>query len=61
MKKQQRTILRALKDLGGVATSKQIAKRSGINVKGVSLTLGSLGKQVKFLGGQKGDVEWKLK
>ena len=60
VKKQQRTVLRALRDLGGVATSKEIANRTGVNIKGVSLTLGALGKQVKFLGGQKGNVEWKL-
>jgi hypothetical protein len=60
LKKRQKDILRALKDLGGMATTRQIAEKTGLNVNGVSQSLGALDRYVCHLGGKAGERKWKL-
>lgn len=59
-KKRREMILSVLKDLGGVATTRQIAEKVGLNVNGVSQTLGIL-QQVECLSGKGGECKWKLR
>ena len=61
MRKRQRDILAALENLGGEATTRQIAERTGFNVNGVSQSLGALYKHVQRLGGNAGEIKWKLR
>jgi hypothetical protein len=61
MKARQKEILKALRELGGVATTRAIAERTGFNVNGVSQTLGALPGYVVFLDGKKGSARWQLK
>ena len=61
-KKRKEMILSALRDLGGIATTRQIAEKVKLNVNGVSQTLGALSVEfVVCLGGRGGETEWKLK
>lgn len=60
LKKRQKIILTALNVLGGIATTKQIAEKTDLNVNGVAQSLGALSpRYVKYLGGQGGDARWK--
>lgn len=62
LKKRQKIILAALENLGGIATTRQIAKATSLHVNGVAQTLGALsGQYVQYIGGQSGEAEWKLK
>ena len=62
LKKRQKIILAALKDLGGIATTRQIAKATGLHVNGVAQTLGALSDQYcQYIGGRAGEAEWELK
>jgi len=59
LKRRQKIILAALNELGGIATTKQIAEKTNLNVNGVSQTLGVLSpKYVKCLGGRGGNTKW---
>lgn len=60
LKRRQRNILTALTDLGGEATTRQIAERAGLNVNGVSQSLGALYQNVECLGGRGGETRWRL-
>lgn len=42
MKKRQKIILAALRQLGGQATIREIARRTGLNVNGVSQSFSAL-------------------
>ena len=57
LKKRQRIILDALANLGGEATTRQIADKTGLNANGVSQSLGAMHKYVEYLGGNR----WRLK
>ena len=61
LKPRQRAILQALRMLGGTATTRQIAERTGFNVNGVSQSLGALSDFVEGLDGEAGDFKWRLK
>ena len=61
LKKRQRIILVALRDLGGTATTRQIAEKTDLNVNGVSQTLGALVDYVQCLGGSAGETKWEQK
>lgn len=52
-------IFEALLILGGEATTREIASAAGMNVNGVSQTLGVLAN-VRCLGGRGGDCRWKI-
>lgn len=60
LKKRQKNILSALHNLGGEATTRQIAERVNLHVNGVSQSLGALYKYVECLGGRSGDTKWGL-
>ncbi len=67
MKKRQRLILQALADLGGKATTREIAHAVCLDVNGVSQSLGALADPpsdrkplVRGLGGAGGEHRWKL-
>ena len=60
LKKRQRMILSALRDLGGVATTKQIAEKAKLNTNGVAQSLGALYQYVQCLGGRGGETKWEL-
>ncbi|MDP2705540.1 MAG: winged helix-turn-helix transcriptional regulator [Patescibacteria group bacterium] len=60
LKKRQKNILTALKELGGEASTREIAEKVSLNVNGVSQSLGALGKYVVGLGGRGGEMRWKL-
>jgi hypothetical protein len=61
LKKRQKNILIALAELGGEATTRQIAKKAGLNVNGVSQSLGALHQCVDCLGGRGGETRWRVK
>lgn len=61
LKKRQRLILSALEELGGEATTRQIAEKVGLHVNGVSQSLGALHERAECLGGQAGETKWKLR
>lgn len=64
LNKRQKKILKALWKLGGFqkgVTTKQVGYETGLNVNGISQTLGSLPFEVDCLGGKGGDRQWKLK
>ena len=61
LKKRQRKILQALKDLGGEANTKQIAEKAGLNTNGVSQSLGAMYLYVDCLGGRGGETRWMVK
>lgn len=57
-------ILMALWYLGGLdkgITTRQVAERTGLNVNGLSQTLGRMHFDVDCLGGRGGEAKWKLK
>lgn len=60
LKKRQKAILAALSELGGEATTRQIAEKVNLHVNGVSQSLGALYKYVECLGGRAGETRWKL-
>ena len=63
MKKRHRDILQALKELGGVATTRQLGEKTSLNNNGISQTIGqSLEPNgfVRCLGGYRGDIKWEL-
>lgn len=59
LKKRQKEILAALKELGGTATTRQIAEKTKLNVNGISQSLGAL-CQVYCLERRGGETKWKL-
>lgn len=59
-KPRQRDILLTLHELGGTATTRQIAAKLGLHVNGVSQSLSAL-DCVEHLGGHAGDRLWRLK
>lgn len=61
LKPRQKDILKALTDLGGEATTRQIAEKAGLHINGVSQSLGALHEYVECLGGKTGDMRWKRK
>ena len=61
LKKRQKMILAALAELGGEATTRQIAEKTDFNVNGVSQSLGAIRQYVVWLGGRGGETRWKLK
>ncbi len=62
LKKRQKDILAALKELGGTATTRAIAEKAGLNVNGVAQTLGALWNRnfVEYTGGKFDEARWKL-
>mgnify|MGYP001584068206 CR=1 FL=1 len=61
LKKRQKMILRALKELGGLATSRQIAEKTDLHVNGVAQTLGALSDEyIRYVGGRAGEAKWGL-
>ncbi len=61
LKKRQKIILAALKELGGEATTRQIAEKVNLHTNGVSQSLGAMTNDVTCLGGRGGETKWKLK
>lgn len=59
LKKRQQEILQALDELGGMATTRQIAAKTGLNVNGVSQSLGALDQVEMTDNGKGGDTEWR--
>lgn len=60
LKKRQKLILSALAELGGEATTRQIAKKVNLHVNGVSQSLGAMYEHIVCLGGHGGETRWKL-
>ncbi|MBI2047896.1 MAG: hypothetical protein HYT27_02040 [Parcubacteria group bacterium] len=60
LKKRQKLILAALAELGGEATTRQIAEKVNLHVNGVSQSLDAMYEHVKCLGGRAGETSWKL-
>lgn len=60
LKKRQKLILSALAELGGKATTRQIAEKVNLHVNGVSQSLGVMIEHVECLGGRAGETRWKL-
>ena len=60
MKKRQRDILNALRELGGKATTRQIAEKTGLHTNGVAQSLAAI-DSVEFVGGKSGDTMWEIK
>lgn len=56
---RKRKIFEALAFLGGEATTREVARSLGMNVNGVSQTLGVLAN-VLCLGGRGGDCRWRI-
>lgn len=56
----QKEVLRALEELGGTATVRQIAEKVDRSVNGVSQTLGSLFGCIEYLGGRGGEAKYQL-
>jgi len=61
LSKRQRAILQALKEIGGTATTREVAEKTDLNVNGVAQSLGALYYYVKCLGGIAGETRWKMK
>lgn len=61
LKKRQKIILAALTELGGEATTRQIAEKANLHVNGVSQSLGTMYQYVVCLHGRGGETKWKLK
>ncbi len=58
MKPRHRKIVQALLDLGGTATTREIAKQAGLNTNGVSQSMGWI-EGVKEVGMYEGaDTRW---
>lgn len=60
LKKRQRLILSALAELGGEATTRQIAEKVNMHVNGVSQSFGAMTEYVEYIGGHAGETKWKL-
>jgi hypothetical protein len=62
LKKHQRNILTALQGLGGQASIRSIAQKSGLDVNGVSQSLGALaiGEYVYYMSGRSSDAIYAL-
>ncbi len=61
LKKRQLNILNALRDLGGIATTKAISIKANLNTNGVSQSLGALSdKYVRYIGGLGSNATWKM-
>ncbi len=60
LSRRKKTILRALAELKGVATTRQIAGAANLNVNGASQTLGVLYPYVICLGRRGGECKWEL-
>ena len=60
LKKRQKMILTALAELGGEATTRQIAEKVNLHVNGVSQSLGAMYQYIECLGGHAGETRWKL-
>ena len=60
LKNRQKTILAVLTELGGEATTRQVAEKVNLHVNGVSQSLGVLTEYVICLGGRGGETRWKL-
>jgi hypothetical protein len=61
LKKRQLNILKALREFGGLASTKMIAERTGLNTNGVSQSLGAIGRPyVCCVGGKGGSTMWRL-
>lgn len=62
LKRRQKDILFILRAMGGIATTRGIAYRVGLNVNGVAQSLGALAArdEVSCLGGVGGDTEWMI-
>lgn len=58
LKKRQKEIIRALIELGGEATTRQVAEKTELHVNGVAQTLGAL-QEVECLGGKDGETKWR--
>lgn len=56
---RQEKVFEALFNLGGEATTQQIAKETGMNVNGLSQTLGFMAN-VLCLGGKGRECRWKI-
>lgn len=60
LKKRQKIIISALAELGGEATTRQIAEKVNLHINGVSQSLGAMHEYVICLGGRAGKIKWKL-
>lgn len=60
LKKRQKDILQTLADLGGTATTEQIAEKLGLHINGVSQSLGALYNFVEEIKGKGRYTVWKL-
>ena len=62
MKKRHKDIIQALKELGGEATIREIAEKTGLHVNGVSQSMNSVSKYVilVFLGGKGGEQRYRI-
>ncbi|GEM_PF-1469721 len=60
LNKHQKEALSTLRELGGTATTRQIAEKLDRNVNRVSQTLGSLVGCVECLGVQFGETRWRF-
>lgn len=63
MKKRHKIIIQALRDLGSKTTLREISKKTGLNVNGLSQSMGSIGNYVEleYLGGKGGSQAYKIK
>ncbi len=61
IKRRQRIILKALEDLGGRATTTEIARRIRFDTSGVSQSLSALYGQVACIGGKGGGTVWQIR
>jgi signal recognition particle receptor subunit beta len=62
LKRRQKIILAALEELGGEATTKQIAEKVSLHTNGVAQSLSAMSpKYVKCLGGRAGATKWQLR
>lgn len=57
---RKQRVLDALKELGGTATTRQVAEKCGLNVNGVSQTLSSISGTYLTGEGEAGDRVWAL-
>lgn len=61
LKKRHKTILMALEQLDGEATTRQIADKADLHTNGVSQSLGAMeDEHVQRLGGSRGNTVWKI-
>lgn len=60
LKRRQREILKALRSLGGQATTEALAQKTGLNINGVVQTLGVLARYIEFAGGEGRHATWRI-